>query len=67
MKVYTCIDHNTHYPVGGASIVIAEDKKRAKQLLNKELKEHGLEPNDYSLQEIDISIAHAIVLNDGDY
>ncbi len=42
MKIYTCTDHDTHYPVGGSSIVTAKDKREARKLLNEKLKEQGL-------------------------
>lgn len=68
MKVWTCTDHDTMYPVGGASVVIAENESEARLLLDKELRENGCNPDKgYTLQEVDLSKAQAIVLNNGDY
>lgn len=69
MKVFTCNDHDTIW-VGGASVVVAEDEKQGRKLLDKELKAAGLEPwwkRRYSLKEIDITKAKAIILQNGDY
>ena len=67
MKIYTCIDHAQHFPVGCASVVIASNRPQAKKLLDAELKEHGLKAGGYTLQEIDVNRSQAIVLRDGDY
>lgn len=70
MKVYTCDDHDTHWPVGGASIVIAEGIKQARAILDKALMGRGLKPSteeEYTLTEIDIAKKRAIILCDGNY
>ena len=70
MKLYTCTDHNCHYPVGVASIVLARDKRHAKRLLDKALIADGLKPyiqSDYTLTLINQEIAQAIILDNGDY
>ena len=67
MKVFTCIDHDTKWPVGGASIIVAEDKRKARGLLNSALRDQGLDIKGYSLQEVDIKTPGVTILNDGDY
>lgn len=67
MKVFTCKDHDTRWPVGGSSIIVAKDRRKARRLLNKVLKENGLKPGGFSLQEVDLSTSHVTILNDGDY
>lgn len=66
-KVYVCTDHDSHWPVGVASVVIADSEEEARKLLDEQLLEHGLlsyENSKYSLKEI-TSGAH--VLCDGNY
>ncbi len=70
MRLYTCTDHDVHWPVGGASIVIAPNEEMAYELLDKALQEKGLKgraDDPYTLLEIDIARQQAIVLRDGDY
>lgn len=70
MNVYVCTNHNGHNPVGVASIVVAESIDKAYELLDEELKEHGLQPYAeyiYTLQLLDLNTSVAIVLRDGDY
>jgi hypothetical protein len=68
MRLFTCTDHDINYPVGGASIVLAGSEEEASLLLAKELKSRGLDPNDgFSLQEVPLDEARAIVLCDGEY
>ena len=67
MKLFTCVDHDSHYPVGVASVVIAEDKEKAYYLLAVELTENGLLPDNFTLQEVDFSKEKAIILRDGNY
>ncbi len=70
MKLYTCTDHDCHWPVGVASIVIAEDEKQAIELLDIELKRHRLKGHNkepYTFAEVKQSTPVAIVLLDGDY
>lgn len=69
LKIYVCTDHDGFYPVGVASVVIAEDEPDARRLLNKELTDKGLRPwaeKDYTLQEVPFQPI-AIILCDGDY
>lgn len=67
MRVYVCIDHNVHNPVGGASVVIAENEQQARLLLREELIRNGLDDDDFTLQEVDSSSPKAIILDDGQY
>ena len=68
MKVFTCVNHATLYPTGGASVVVAEDKESAENLLAARLLEHGLMwDGDEDLVELDVSIPSATVLYDGNY
>lgn len=69
MKVFTCKDHDTFYPVGGASVIIANDWNEAVSLLDAALIKEGLKPRaerPYTLQELPESPV-AVVLNDGEY
>jgi hypothetical protein len=70
MKAYSCNDHDGHWPVGVASIIIANDEEHAIKLLDSELKTVGLKPykdHKYTLKEIDTNRPNVIVLNDGNY
>lgn len=67
MKLFTCTDHATIWPVGGASIVIANDEPEARHLLSQQLSGLGLNSQPFTLTEIDISCCRAIILSDGDY
>jgi len=56
MKVFTCIDHETAYPVGGASVVVAETEERAREILYSELSRCGLgKYKDFTLVELDLT------------
>lgn len=70
MKIFTCIDHDGHFPVGVASVIVAKDRREARQLLDKELKAHSLRlytEKKYKLSEVSLKIAQALILRDGDY
>ena len=70
MKVYICTDHDTYWPVGGASIVVAEDYLRARELLDARLKEDGLKGFDeepFTLWEVNLDKEGAEILCNGDY
>jgi hypothetical protein len=68
MKVFICIDHDGHWPVGVASVVAAQDEEQARELLAAELRTFGLKPErGFTLQALDLSAPRARVLNDGDY
>jgi hypothetical protein len=48
LNVYTCDDHDGVWPVGGASVVIAETEDMARDLLKAALREHGISQTGYS-------------------
>jgi hypothetical protein len=65
MNVYTCNDHDAVWPVGCASVVIAETEKEARELLDKALVDDGLAPHKkhpYSLDEVRLDIPSATIL-----
>ena len=41
-KLFKCTDHDPHWCIGGASIVIESDKGYTHRLLDAPLREHGL-------------------------
>ena len=70
MNIYVSIDHDSHYPVGCCSVVVAESEHVAKLLLDEQLIERRLKPsrqNPYTLRKINSEIPRAFVLLDGDY
>lgn len=68
MKVFYSYDFEGHWPVGSAAIVIEGSRELARLLLDKELADHGLEDSkEYTLVEMDLTEAQAIILCDGDY
>lgn len=70
MKVYVCTDHDFHWPVGVASVVIAPDIQTARRLLDNQLALDGLaifDESPYTLQDVSLDMPQAIILCDGDY
>lgn len=67
MKLFICTDHETIWPVGGASIVVASDEIEARHLLSQQLSGLGLNSKPFTLVEIDTAFPRAIILRDGDY
>ena len=67
MKVFTCTDHRGHFPVGTASVVVAENCAEAWRLLADALDERGLGDDEFTLTELPTDTPLAIVLRDGDY
>lgn len=69
VKLFTCTDHDGHWPVGVASIVLADNEMQAGMMLAHELLKKGLDPVKpaFTLTEVDMSQPCAIILNDGDY
>ena len=70
MKVYVVTDHDLHYPLGCASIVVADNQVHAIILLDEELISRGLKPHvhhGYTLEEVDTHLARAVILSDGNY
>lgn len=66
MRLFTCVDHASVW-VGGASIVVASSENEARLLLSMELTSRHLEPGPFTLKEVSLGEAGAIVLRDGDY
>lgn len=68
MKLFTCTDHDCFYPVGVASIILADSKEEAAQQLSVALSLRGLDPSSgFTLEEVDLTVKTAIILRDGDY
>lgn len=67
MRVYVCTDHDGHYPVGVASVVVAHTEEEARQLLVSELENHGLRGKGFTLRCIQTESPQAFVLHDGQY
>jgi hypothetical protein len=69
LRLWTCTDHDTHWPVGGASIVVAENENMARSLLIEALAARGIKQpeGDFTLTEVPLQEPKAVVLNDGDY
>lgn len=68
MNVYTCVDHDGHYPVGVASVVVAATEEEATAVLAAALDKHGLVGSrPFTLRRINISEPRAFILQDGDY
>jgi Trk K+ transport system NAD-binding subunit len=70
MKIFTCNDHYMIYPVGCASVVVARDEAEARRLLDDALRGRGMldsNQSPYTLVELDIARAQAVILVDGDY
>lgn len=68
MKVFYCTDHDGHWPVGVASIVVAPNEETARSALAHRLNELGLKGDEaFTLTELDTTKAQILVLRDGDY
>jgi hypothetical protein len=68
-KVFTCIDHDTMYPIPPASIVIAPDEETAQQALSVALEECGArsyELHPFTVCELDLSECFALSLSTGE-
>lgn len=69
-RIYSCTDFRGYWPVGVASVIVAMDKKEAKQLLMRQLRDAGIPKEgdgNYTLTEIDIQNKGVVILNDGKY
>lgn len=68
LRVWTCNDHDTLWPVGGASVVVAATAAEARALLIEALRKRGISQSEegFSLVELEM-YPHAVVLCDGDY
>ena len=67
LNVYACTDHDGHWPVGVASVIIATNEDEARDLLLAELKAHGLKDTPFTLRRLQTDRPQAFVLLDGDY
>jgi hypothetical protein len=68
MKIFTCNDHSSFYPVGAASVVVAHTEIQARELLRTALEKHGLDKNaEFTLVEIDMEKPNVRILVDGEY
>ena len=67
LKLFVCTDHGARYPVGVASIILANTEFEARRLLAAQIEARGLPPKQFTLRQIDTSKPQAIVLQDGDY
>lgn len=67
MRLFACTDHPGFWPVGVASIVVAEDEQQATDLLLAALEARRLRVASFTLTEIDLTTPSAIILCDGDY
>ena len=68
--MYTCNNHDSHYPVGCASVVVAQDLAEARELLDKQLISCGLRPyknKPYDLIKVCLEAPAATILCDGNY
>lgn len=68
MRIFVSTDHDGHFPVGVASVVIAADEAAARVLLDAELSGQGLDPTKpYTLLELVGMAPRALILSNGDY
>ena len=65
MRVWTCTDFPGVWPVGTAAVIVAETEEEAAKLLGEEIGRRGTVR--FTLEELDLTTARAVVLNDGDY
>ena len=71
MKIFICDNINGRW-VGANAVIVAETKRKAKNMLVKELKNIYLwtgknEGHDLELEELDTSKPQIIITNDGEY
>jgi len=64
VNVYTCTSFDGLWPVGTAAVIVAESKRAAKMLLEKELKRIKLDQkiDINTINEIDLTEAKAIII-----
>ena len=68
LRLWTCTDHEIFYPVGGASVVVAETEAEARELLFQALDDKGLRGKlPFVLHEIKLDKSFAYILQDGNY
>lgn len=63
------MDFQGHWPVGSAGLVVANDEEEALRLAHLQSCEPHLAGNldTLTLEQVDLSYAHAIMQHDGDY
>ncbi len=68
MRVFYCTDHDGHWGVGVASVIVAPNEDTARAALRDRLNQLGLKGDEpFTLTELDTSKAQILVLRDGDY
>ena len=72
MRAYTTTSFVGHYPVGTSAVVVARDRRHAKQLLLAALDRAGLpqsqkQQDDIEFKELNVGMAQAVILQDGNY
>ena len=70
MKVFTCTEFTGFWPVGTAAVVVATNRKKAKELLEAAIKLDGLPEttiDSKDIVELNIDKPNAVILRDGDY
>lgn len=68
MKIFTCTDHDGHYPVGVASVVVAHDENEARTILAAALRACGLNGDQpFTLHWLPTDALCVRILNDGNY
>ena len=67
MRVFTCTDHAGHWPVGVASVVVAENISIAYETLMGELANQGLARSHFTLVELPLDKSSCRILCNGDY
>ncbi len=67
LRLFTCTDHEGHWPTGVASIVLAYSEPQARSLLQRKLKSVGLPHTGFTLEDVPLALPKAIILYDGEY
>ena len=70
LSLYAVRDHDTIWPVGGDSLILAESEDMVIKLLDFQLLKHGLKPYDehpYTIRKIDIIGPSVIIFHSGEY
>lgn len=66
MKLYRT--HNLYGVwLGAKAIILAISEQHARELLAPELIANGIGQDEYTLEEVDLTVPQAIVLDNGDY
>lgn len=69
-KLYACTNFRGYWPVQVASVIVANTKQEAKELLEKKLRDSGIPIEtdfDYALEEISLRDKGATILNNGEW